>query len=244
MSTRRRKIGLIVLVLCCLGVVARQAPRQSMPSLIRDGSYGHSHRAGWVNWGHARPEGPAAFQRSIRAAWQAASDPPRPFRVSYGQTMQGRLTGDWWLSSGYSATYEVAAGLTEEELDLAAWHIFREVSSAFETVQGSLPSALDIRSSDSAFRAGDLMGDRLAFYAALRGLSVDELRRLVEAESVAESLAIFDRLPPAPIREWSTPETLPESLRDLDAALPEITQKMVRIDEHESYYDLVSKGPS
>ncbi|MES2571513.1 MAG: hypothetical protein V4710_15850 [Verrucomicrobiota bacterium] len=166
---------------------------------VRSGKLGYTAKAGWVNWGHARPESVRRFLWNLNAAHRRAAG--NAFTISYSQSMSGQLAG-LEITSSLARTYQVVGGLNPGELELVALGIFREVSGAFEAMQGRFPNALDARSQMSSFRNGDLMGDHIAFYRALRDYSENEIRGWLNADSVSGSLLKFNESELKPNFSW------------------------------------------
>ena len=186
---RRLRAGLAPCV--AAGIILLVALRQGedYAGEIRSGKLAYTSKAGWVNWGHARSDGVRRFLDDLRARWKQAAG--GAFTVSYAQ----RMSCHWgWLGveSRVRRTYVVAGGLRAEELDRVGWGIFREVSAAFEEMQGRFPDSIDARSQSSSFRAGDLAGDRVAFYCASRGCRPETVREWLGVADIAGSL-----------REWA-----------------------------------------
>ena len=204
---------------------------------IRMGKLGYSSRLGWINWNHARPHGVRLFLDDLQSRWRLADG--EPFTVSYGQSMSCR----WgWLGveSRLSRTYRVTGGLPAAELDRVALGIFREVSEAFEGMQGRFPNALDARSQSSSFRAGDLTGDNIAFYCALHRCSPDVLKEELGLVSVPASLWEFQRKGLHPSRSWSLPTGMDRSslaqLRHDPEWFAAHTQLLKRTETHFRFY--------
>lgn len=173
---------------------------------IRIGKLRYTARAGWVNSGHARPEGVRVFTQALSQLWRDSGG--APFDITYGQYMDGHYFGLLGVQSQVERTYRVIPPLTETELDRVAFGIFREVSESFETLQGSFPNALDAQSQDSSFREGDLMGDRIAFFRALRGYSARQVQDWIQPLPPELSLLQLRKLPLAKERRWKVSQEL------------------------------------
>ena len=111
-----------------------------------------------------------------------------PFEISYSQQMYGRYFGVIGVRSEVERVYLIKGVANEQELDRVAWGIFREVTEAFETMQGSFPNAIDASSQASSYRSADLLGNRIAFYRALRGYSIEQVGEWIRPTTVDESL--------------------------------------------------------
>jgi hypothetical protein len=161
---------------------------------------------GWVNFGHANPSGVKVFIDDLNSRWAAAPD--KPFEVTYGQRMKGNYFGLITVQARLERVYRITNVSSKQELDRIAWGIFREVADAFETMQGSFPNAIDASSQDSSFRNGDLMGNRIAFYRALRGYTKDQVNAWLHPMSVEDSLRHFQQAPMAKNSNWDVPPEL------------------------------------
>lgn len=160
-------------------------------------------RAGWVNFAHANPGGVTVFIEDLRRRWKAAHG--QPFEITYSQQMYGQYFGLISVQAKVQRTYRISSANTETDLDRIAWGIFRAVTEAFETMQGAFPNAIDAASQDSAFRDGDLLGNRIAFYRALRGYSEERVASWLQPQSVSASLQQFQRTPILKNRLWDIP---------------------------------------
>ncbi len=184
-----RKLGcrkLLVLLTLCLvaagGLWWRIAHDAS--SDIARGKLSLTRRWGWVNWGHAIPDAPAKLLSDVRAA---RPDTSGWITVTLHQGMAGNY-GPIRASGGITRTYRAHPPKDEAELTALAWAVFRDTSEAFENMQACLPNALDPASWRSAYRPGDISGNRLSFFAALNGLTLKEIREFAAEVSPGEAM--------------------------------------------------------
>ena len=151
---------------------------------------------GWVDWGHANAwtvtplkrgpiwgDGYGSLKRGQGVA-RSLSQPGYLVRARQYQTL-GIMEDDVW---GY---YFVQDGLSLPERESVALGIWMEISERFEQHQASLPSSIATK---SGFSGEDLVSDLLAFYMAVRGISVKTMKRYCRAVPPDESRLIWDRI--------------------------------------------------
>lgn len=201
---------------------------------IRSGKLGYTSKTGWVNWGHARPEGVRVFLDDLYHRRQEAGE--RPFLVEYAQSMSCHW-GKLGLESKLRRTYRVQGRLEPDELDRVALGIFREVSEAFETMQGRFPSSVDARSQSSSFRGGDLAGDSIAFYCAQHRYTLAEVREWLGTPSVDASLRELQHKGLEPSRSWRLPAEMAQSpLSQLEHDPRWFAQRVDLLEQHETCF--------
>lgn len=154
----------------------------------------YTRRCGWVDWGHARPDGARGLIAQVdRGRSDDASLVRLPitlerqpaFALIYGQSM----SGGGLRYPLYGDHYVVRRGLSGPVRAGAALGIFVAASLTFERTQSNfiLPKA-----ASSGFSAEDLVSNLIGFYAALRGYDDATLRAMCGEVSVKESLRIWD----------------------------------------------------
>jgi len=136
-------------------------------------------RCGWIDMGHARPDGASALWNQIFNETKLASSDGTGFKVSYGQYMYG---------VGVSRRYWVRKGLSRSDKESVALSIFMEVSQRFENLQDSWPFTWG---TDSGFSAEDLVSDLIGFYRAVRPADADYIKECVPVSQKA-ALAVWD----------------------------------------------------
>lgn len=191
-------VGIMALLFAAGVIMLRRG--SDISQAIRSGKLGYTCALGWVNWGHAIPDGPADFLRELREK-NAKCLPGGTFKISLPQSMSGRY-GPVRVTGKISHCWEVEGGLSDEVRQRLAWMMFAEISSAFEKMQASFPNSIDKASSQSAFREGDLAGNRLAFLAAEWNLDESAIKFLAGACSPSESLALLPENPVASGVHW------------------------------------------
>jgi hypothetical protein len=172
---------------------------------IRNGKLSYSSNAGWINWGHANPAGIRPFLDEFFRLWRNSHG--APFEITYSQQMSGNY-GLLGIQSGIERTYSISSIPDEGSLERIAWGIFREVSEAFESLQGEFPCAIEARSQSSSFREGDLLGNRIGFYRALRGYTPDQVKSWLQPASVEDSLQELKRKTIGKRYQWDLPAAL------------------------------------
>ena len=176
---------------------------------IKEGELSYTNKCGWVDWGHASGTGPKNLVDHVLA------EHPSPltdiekqqveeyllthnlsakdyFPVTYSQQMQRKVGIKF--TAGTKSVYLVKRGLPKKIREGMAWRIFKEVSEHFETLQGSPPYNSVSRVAASSYGIGDLNGDKLAFYSALRGYTKSELEEKCGGSfSPKESLKMLEQ---------------------------------------------------
>ena len=149
----------------------------------------YTRRCGWVDWGHALPGSALDLKQQLeveRATWPGLSrvsakfDGHDAFPINYGQRMTGFSAERHWI---------VRRGLTAAARESAALGIFLSASFDLEGAQSSFPFSWV---TNSGFSAEDLVSNLIGFYAAFRGMTQDQQRRICGEVSVAESLRLWD----------------------------------------------------
>jgi len=169
----------------------------------------YTRRCGFVDWGHAIPEGAKELKKQMDAeslkvvyiedrelnTIPITLDGLPAFVVGFGE-MMGRKN----FKVGIYSHYVVRKGLTPGEKESAALGIFHDTSIEFETFQGS---PMFTWKSHSSFSGEDLPSNEIGFYAAYRGWDDDTyIRQICGEVSVDESKRIWDAyLPPRGIED-------------------------------------------
>ena len=171
-------------------------------SEVLAGKLGYTSRAGWINWNHANQDGVVHFLADLRRTWRSVGD--KPFQISYAQEMSG-VYGPIRVQSIAERYYHIDSCPDEASLEKIALGIFRETSEAFEDMQGAFPNAVDARSQESSFREGDLRGNLVAFYKALRGYPDEEVRVWLGTVSEETAVAQLKDHPIGKSHSWDWP---------------------------------------
>lgn len=167
------------------------------PITTRDGGrwrpLSYTRHAGWIDWGHALPDGARSLKRQLdaEASGFALLDrvPVRlegreAFVVSYGQQM-----GSGPIVVSATRHWIVPKGLAAHARAEVALAIFCRASLDFEGLQASRPYSLLTR---SGFSQEDLVSNIVGFYGVYRNMAQDRLRRICGEVSVAESFRVWD----------------------------------------------------
>jgi len=120
----------------------------------------YTRKCGWIDLGHANPQGASTLYRKVQEA-NGAGILRRWF--FYGQPMRKRIFGSqWWGGLDVGSYYNLDAQLTPDQVKSVALGIFMDVSTMTENFQLSLS-----RFTDSGFSAEDLVSNVLGFYRAV-----------------------------------------------------------------------------
>jgi hypothetical protein len=167
----------------------------------------YTRKCGWVDLGHARPDGARALYRKIRAANITQS---REFYHDQGMYGIG-------LRAYYGHRYRLNRPLTPAQVKSVALGVYMAISRDFEWMQLVIPWP-SIR--DSGFSAEDLISNLIGFYRAVE--PGRNYIALCEPVSKREALNVWDASGPvsahknrsfAPHFFSSTPNTLVGRLR-------------------------------
>ncbi|PCK08415.1 MAG: hypothetical protein COA42_09295 [Alteromonadaceae bacterium] len=153
----------------------------------------YTSRCGWVDWGHAIPDGPAKLKKQLdfeRSDWPLLNktsitlNGAPAFIVVYGQAMKAAgvaasVERHWVVNKGLSATQKKSVALA----------IFLSASHDFERMQAGFPFSLV---TNSGYSPEDLVSNLIGFYGAYLGLPQKDFRKLCGEVSVKESFRIWD----------------------------------------------------
>ena len=131
-------------------------------SIANGRKYGliYTKRCGWVDLGHANPEGAGLLLQKINQEIDVGGADENHFRINYKQ-MMGRKN---LFKVGVMKTYDIRAGLNDEQKKSIALSIFLDVSYAFEKMQSNW---LFRHATNSGYSAEDLVSNLVGFYRAV-----------------------------------------------------------------------------
>ena len=151
-------------------------------------------RCGWVDWGHALPDGAKKLKTQMEAEladWPLLGqmkvflEGVPAYIMAYGQRMgAGPIRVDTmrhWI---------VRKGLSLAQRQSVALAIFMQASMDFEGLQGSFP--FSIKTADSSYSLEDLVSNLIGFHAAFSAMSQTQLRQICGEVSVKESYRLWD----------------------------------------------------
>lgn len=179
---KRTIVTAAIIVLLVLLIVATVAP--SLQSEIRNGTLQYSEELGWINWDHARPDGPREAFRRLQRLNEESND---SFSFTYHQKMVLPLAGVRYVAE-VEELWKIQAGLSSPELKSVFLEVFTSVSSRFEKMQAQGAYAGLAASRESSFREGDLTGNLLAFYMAVNGESISDVQKQLTLFNTEKSL--------------------------------------------------------
>ncbi|QHT66209.1 hypothetical protein GXP67_05775 [Rhodocytophaga rosea] len=156
-----------------------------LPSSIRRGDLAYSCNCGWISWDHALPWG---VQTLIAELVHDSAVDVGAKQITYAQNMKIDFIGKTKLVAQISRTYVFSRAVSLQEREQMAFLIFRQTSESFEKMQASFPFSLNEGSQHSSFKGGDLTGNKIAFYRALKGYSKQQVEKLCKAVSTKASL--------------------------------------------------------
>ncbi|CAM4044139.1 hypothetical protein [Serratia silvae] len=147
----------------------------------------YTDNLGWIDLGHANPEG------ALSLWWQMIN--PRFtqgdfFRVNYTQSMSKRVFSQVRLKTGVTKSFLVKRGLHHNQLMGIAYAIFLDTSHAFETLQYSFPYNIV---TDSGYSAEDLISNILGFHSAIFNINYINV---LKARDTEYALKIWDHYGP------------------------------------------------
>lgn len=142
----------------------------------------YTKQCGWIDLGHANPEGARALWKDILVG-QSACHKEGYSKVTYKQSM--RKIG---LTASAGKTYQINDSLNLSEQRSVALSIFLDVTLQFESMQSNWFYSLF---TDSGFSSEDVASDILGFYRALYP-KIDFLKQC-EPMPKAYALKVWDR---------------------------------------------------
>jgi hypothetical protein len=142
-------------------------------------------QCGWIDLGHARPDGAARLWVDIQQQSGPKSKDGKGYKLSYSQSMSR-----FGLTRDVSKDFYVDLSLNLEQRRSVALAIFLEVSMAFERLQASFPYAAF---TDSGFSCEDLVSNLVGFYRAVKpqGSIVDYIE-ICEPVSLEAARKVWD----------------------------------------------------
>lgn len=149
----------------------------------------YTRRCGWVDLGHANPDGPDGAKSlwdSILNEKDEGSEKPEFFRIKYRQMM-----GNKYIQMGLQRKYDIRKGININDKKSVALSIFLDVSQAFESLQSGWPYRW---ATNSGYSAEDLVSDLISFYQAINP-SVPYVK-IFQPVSKDLALQIWDRYGP------------------------------------------------
>jgi len=182
LNLKKGLVILTILVLLALLVLASVSP--SLRSEIQKGNLQYCEELGWINWDHARPDGPREAFRRLQRLNEESED---SFSFTYHQKMVLPLAGAQYVAE-VEELWKVQSGSRPEELESVFLKVFVSVSNRFEKMQAQGAYAGLAASRESSFREGDLTGNLLAFYAAITGEQTATIQKQLRLFSVDKSL--------------------------------------------------------
>lgn len=147
----------------------------------------YTDNLGWIDLGHANPEGALSLWRQIRNPRHIQGD---FFRVNYTQSMSKRLVSKARLTTSVTKSFLVKRGLHLDQLMGIAYAIFLDTSYAFETLQHRFPYNIV---TDSGYSAEDLISNVLGFHSAIFDVNYIKCLEVRDAEY---ALKIWDHYGP------------------------------------------------
>lgn len=120
----------------------------------------YTKRCGWVDLGHANPEGANSLWQQVLKEKDSGGAKTGYFRIAYKQ-MMGRKN---LFKVGVLKKYDIKKGLNESIKKSVALSIFLDVSHAFEGMQSNW---LFRQATNSGYSAEDLVSNLIGFYRAI-----------------------------------------------------------------------------
>jgi hypothetical protein len=140
----------------------------------------YTRKCGWVDLGHANPQGALELWLKVQAGNDSAG--------SHHELAYSQMMGKPWFKVGVIHRYRVKSGLCESDLKTVALSIFMAVSLDFEGMQGNFVFR---NLTDSSFSAEDLVSNLIGFYRAVE--ADKDYITLCEPVSKQEALYVWDK---------------------------------------------------
>lgn len=138
---------------------------------------------GWVDWGHARPEGPSMLIEDIKTRLNNNHLPSDT--IKYSQTMKMRH-----IKATVSSSFVIDSTLHPFITELS-YKIFNHVTCRFEEMQGGYPFNLIPCIVSSSQKEEDLNGNKISFYCASNRLSIEEFKKNTSELPFKSSIALY-----------------------------------------------------
>ncbi|MBW7983770.1 hypothetical protein [Enterobacillus tribolii] len=138
----------------------------------------YTDNLGWIDLGHANPEGALSLWRQMINPHYTEGD---FFRVAYRQSMSRKLIrgfGLTKLTTSVSKEYYVKRGLHIDQLMGIAYAIFLNTSYDFESLQNRFPFNMI---TDSGFSVEDLISNIIGFHSAVHSTNYLEKLKIKES---------------------------------------------------------------
>ena len=185
------------------GIVDGAGTNHTIEDIV-SGRVSYSRKCGWIDWGHAGGEGPTELIESVLSQTPMQLSPKdegavkefaaekkislnRYVPIVYFQQMKKTSVGVT-IQAGIRSVYLVRKDLHRKTREGVAWRIFKEVSEQFEKMQGDVPYAILPSTAASSFGVGDLTGDKISFYSALRGYSKEKFEGICRPYTADKSV--------------------------------------------------------
>jgi hypothetical protein len=193
-------IVLITIMLLLIPFLLLLKDPDSIKNDIESGELQYTSNCGWINWGHALPEGLGSL---IKEVVNDTSNTSNKKTITYGQYMKIKFIGNSKIVVGISRKYAVSGKHPKAKREEIAYAIFQETSEAFEKMQETFLYGMQQGVQNSSFKDGDLTGNNIAFYRALKGYDKDYIEKISEPVSMAQSLKLLEKGKCKKNTQWS-----------------------------------------
>lgn len=146
----------------------------------------YTKKAGWIDLGHARPDGAKKLWNKIRFEPGAGFFQNDYYVIKYTEMMFVSKIG-----GGVGKEFRIKRNLTLKEKKSVAMAIYFDVSRQFEFFQGLIPLP---KTRDSSFSGEDLVSNLIGFYRAVE--PGKPYITMCDPVSKEEALAIWDKYGP------------------------------------------------
>lgn len=145
----------------------------------------YNDQLGWIDWDHAKSEGPAVLLRDLEKKLQHPS--------ASGDTITYRQQLRMAIVRASVEKRFVSKNLSEANKASVAYAIFESVSQSFETMQGEFPFNLIPFVSLAAFGEEDENGNNIAFYCACKGIQTADFKAGISKWPAGAAMWLFVR---------------------------------------------------
>lgn len=176
---RRWKHGILVAIICLAFPYALYY--SSIFWAIYRTELTYNDHLGWIDWDHAKTEGPAALLQNLEKCLQRADT------IAYRQQLR---------MASVKAVVEkrfVVKNLSEANKEPVAYAIFTSVSHSFEAMQAEFPFNLIPFISLAAFDDEDENGNNIAFYCACKGIRTADFKAGISKWPAGAAMWLFVR---------------------------------------------------
>lgn len=231
-------LGLLILLLISLLFIILNKNSTDIKKDIESGELSYTCNCGWINWGHALQDG---VNELINNVVNDSIGVIATKQINYSQKMEFTLVWNVKIVAEVKRNYVVHGKLTVKEREQVAFLVLKETSESFEKMQGSFPYSFINGSQNSSFKDGDLTGDNIAFYKALKGYTNEDIVKMCDTVSKNQSLELWKEGKYGTNKQWwpyfyLSKGKFPRELNEISIDTTFLNKNLTFIDEAQNVY--------